>query len=66
MPLCVWKDQWHCVMRNKILGGIGIVWGGLIVLKWLLSSGAPRGSAAYQSGQSGAVVLGAMMLAAGL
>lgn len=53
-------------MRNKIFGGIGILWGGAIVLRWLISDTSAAGSSAYQSGQSGAVLFGAIMLAAGL
>ena len=52
-------------MRNKIFGGIGIFWGGAILLRWLIS-GNTAGSGAYQSGQSAAVIFGAVMLAAGL
>ncbi|NZA26828.1 hypothetical protein H0E84_10570 [Luteimonas sp. SJ-92] len=53
-------------MRNRIFGGIGIVWGGAILLNWLVSDPPASGSAAYQGGQSGAVVFGALMLVAGL
>ena len=52
-------------MRNKIFGAIGVLWGGGIVLNWFLSSPS-GGSEAYQAGQSGAVVFGALMFAAGL
>jgi len=53
-------------MRNKIFGGIGIVWGGLILLNWLISESPAGTSAAYQSGQSFAAILGAAMFVAGL
>ena len=53
-------------MRNKIFGGIGILWGGGLVFRWLFSSSPSTGSSAYQSGQSGAVVFGLIMLLAGL
>jgi hypothetical protein len=36
------------------------------VLRWLISDTSAAGSSAYQSGQSGAVLFGAIMLAAGL
>ena len=52
-------------MRNKTFGGIGIVWGGAILLNWLTAD-TPAGSAAYQGGHIAAVVFGAVMLAAGL
>lgn len=53
-------------MRNKIVGGIGIVWGGALLVRWLMVDAPVAGSAAYQSGQSGAVLIGTVMLAAGL
>jgi len=53
-------------MRNRIFGGIGILWGGALVLRWLTSGTPSGGSAAYQAGQSGAVIFGALMLLAGL
>ncbi|MGH8710499.1 MAG: LPXTG cell wall anchor domain-containing protein [Burkholderiales bacterium] len=53
-------------MRNKIFGGIGILWGGAIVIWWLVTEAPESGSAAYQSGQYAAVVFGVLMLLAGL
>jgi hypothetical protein len=53
-------------MKNKILGAIGILWGGAIVVRWFLTSTADSGNVAYQAGQGIAVVLGGLMLAAGL
>ena len=53
-------------MRNKIFGGIGILWGGAIVLRWLIVGTPSNGSEAYQAGHSGAVIFGALMLVAGL
>jgi hypothetical protein len=52
-------------MRNRIFGGIGILWGGAILLQRFIAD-SPQGSGAYQSGQSAAVVFGAAMLVAGL
>ena len=51
-------------MRNKIFGGIGVLWGGGIVLRWLMS-GSDGGSSAYQAGQSGAVIFGLLLLVVG-
>ena len=51
-------------MRNKILGGIGIIWGGLIVLNGLFGT-TVQGSEAYKSGQSAGFVFGAIMLIVG-
>ena len=48
-------------MKNKILSIIGIIWGGAIVLRWLLS-GTEEGSGAYQSGQTFAAVFGVIIL----
>ena len=53
-------------MRGKIFGGIGILWGGALVFRWLTSGLPSGGSSAYQAGQTGAVVFGALMLVAGL
>ena len=51
-------------MRNKIFGGIGIVWGGGILAMRLF--GEPSGgSEAYQSGQTGAAIFGLIMLVLG-
>ena len=53
-------------MRNKIFGGIGILWGGALVFRWLTAGTPSGGSSAYQAGQSGAVIFGALMLLVGL
>ena len=53
-------------IRNKIFGGIGIVWGGALLVRWLIADAPVGGSTAYQSGQSGAVLFGTAMLVAGL
>ena len=36
-------------MRNKVFGGIGILWGGALVAKWLASG--VTGAGAYAAGQ---------------
>jgi hypothetical protein len=51
-------------MRNRIMGGIGVVWGGGVVLYGLF--GTERGEGAYGAGQMAAVVFGACMFLAGL
>jgi hypothetical protein len=53
------------MMRNKIFGAIGAIWGALIILNWLFGT-RPDGNTAYQSGQSAAVIMGVIMLFAGL
>ena len=54
------------IMRVKIFGAIGIVWGGLIVASWLLADAPASGSAAYQSGQYDTIIPGSVMLLVGL
>ena len=49
-------------MRNKVFGGIGIVWGGALLARWLMADATAAGLAAYQSGQSGAVLFGLLTL----
>jgi hypothetical protein len=52
-------------MRNKIFGGIGIVWGGLILFFWLTAP-SRGGSSANQAGHSAGAVFGGLMLVVGL
>ena len=51
-------------MRNKIFGGIGVLWGGAIVVRWLMS-GSESGNSAYQAGQNSAVIFGLLLLVIG-
>ena len=51
-------------MRNRIMGGIGVVWGGAIVLYALFWQ--ERAGGAYGAGQIAGAVFGAVMLIAGL
>ena len=53
-------------MRNKIFGGIGVIWGGLIIANRVVNGGATGASEAYQSGQNSAVIFGAVMFIVGL
>lgn len=52
-------------MRDKIIGAIGILWGGGMLLRWLMT-GPPAGVGGYQGGQTAGALLGAVMLVAGL
>lgn len=52
-------------MRNKIFGGIGMLWGGAIVVRWFMV-GSGAGNSAYQSGQNSAVLFGALLFGAGV
>lgn len=51
-------------MRNKIFGGIGVLWGGGILVSAFLRGG-PEGSGAYAAGQTGGLVFGLLMLGVG-
>ena len=53
-------------MKNRIVGVIGVLWGGAIVGRWLLTDSSTMGSSAYQGGQSAAALFGVLMLMAGL
>lgn len=51
-------------MRNKIFGGIGILWGGAILANGLLGQ-TNQGSGAYQVGLTTALIFGGLMFAVG-
>jgi predicted transporter len=51
-------------MRNIILGAVGIVWGGLLLLRLLLVG--LQGSGAFYAGEVTAVIFGAVMFLAGI
>jgi LPXTG-motif cell wall-anchored protein len=59
-------------VRDKISGAIGVIWGGIIMFRWFTGgvSHAGMGSTAfrdgYESGQSVAVVFGAILFLAGV
>jgi LPXTG-motif cell wall-anchored protein len=57
-------------MRNKIFGGIGILFGGALLFRRFTSDAPSGGTSAYQAGyevgQSAAVIFGALMLLVGL
>lgn len=52
-------------MRNRISGGIGVVWGGAILGNHFLSGHGLDVSTAYSAGASAAVVFGAALLLVG-
>jgi hypothetical protein len=52
-------------MRNKIFGGIGMLWGGGILVYSLMSAAGSSGSAGYGSGGTGALFFGVLMAGAG-
>lgn len=51
-------------MRNKIVGGIGMLWGGAILANQILG-GPSDESEAYQVGQTVAMVFGGLMFVVG-
>jgi hypothetical protein len=51
-------------MRNVIFGGIGVLWGGAVVVYGLF--GAPRGEGEYLAGQVCGGIFGLVMFLAGL
>ncbi|HWZ63362.1 MAG TPA: hypothetical protein VNX02_10100 [Steroidobacteraceae bacterium] len=51
-------------MRNRILGAIGVIWGGAVLLNWYRGSGA-HGSGAYAAGYSTGVIFGALLFLVG-
>ncbi len=52
------------MMRNRIFGGIGVVWGGVILLSGLVPK-TTEASASYSSGQLVGYVVGGLMLVVG-
>lgn len=51
-------------MKNRILGAIGVLWGGGLVVSNFLNG--VQGEGAYASGQKTAVVFGGLMFCVGL
>ena len=51
-------------MRNRILGAIGVLWGGAMLLRAYLAGG-PVGSGAYRDGQITALVFAALLVLVG-
>lgn len=52
-------------MRNKVMGVIGILWGGAMTARWLMG-GVPKANGAYGAGVIVGQTMGVMMLVAGL
>ncbi len=51
-------------MRQRVLGGIGVLWGGGILLSRVLN-GPPQGNPDYVAGRNAALVFGALLLVVG-
>jgi hypothetical protein len=52
-------------MRNVIFGGLGVLWGAVIILFSFLKDNTPA-SGAYGAGQTAGTVLGVVMFGVGL
>ncbi|HEX8891512.1 MAG TPA: hypothetical protein VF779_20355 [Pyrinomonadaceae bacterium] len=53
-------------MYQRLLGIVGVLWGGGIFLSGLFSRGQARGSGAYAAGQSAGWIFGLLLLMAGI
>src|SRR6266581_1768301 len=54
------------IVRNRIFGGIGVFWGGGLLVSKLISGQWVSGSGAYASGQIGALVFSILLFGVGL
>ncbi len=52
-------------MRNRIIGGIGILWGAGMLISFLIRSGSGEGGA-YGAGQTMGLLFGVVMFGAGV
>jgi hypothetical protein len=53
-------------MRNRILGAVGVLWGGLILLGRLGAGRPVSGTGAYAGGQAIGLVFAVLLLVVGL
>jgi len=51
-------------VRNRIVGAIGVLWGGGMLVSAFLRGG-PAGSGAYAAGQTGALVFACLLVLVG-
>lgn len=52
--------------RNRLLGAIGVIWGGAIVAFAFVNRGGQTGDSAYDQGYSAGLIFGGLLLAVGL
>ena len=53
-------------MRNRIFGGIGVLWGGGLLVSKLISGQLVSGSGAYAGGQLAGLVFAILLFGVGL
>lgn len=53
-------------MRQRILGAIGVVWGGTLLALHLIRGARSPGAGAYAAGRAGALVFAALLFGVGL
>lgn len=53
-------------MRNKVFGGLGMLWGGAIVVRWFLTDAQSMASGSYGAGQWFGVLFASGMFVVGL
>ncbi len=52
--------------RNRIFGGIGVVWGGLLIVRAFATGFEVTGSEGYAAGQTAGIILGFLLFVVGL
>lgn len=52
-------------IKNRVLGAVGVIWGGAVLIHGLMKGGS-EGEGAYAQAQGGALVFGGLMVAVGL
>jgi hypothetical protein len=53
-------------MKNRIVGAIGILWGGSAIVRWYLGQIPDSGGADLQEGYHGAIVFGVLLFVGGI
>jgi hypothetical protein len=65
LTLKFWRITRESGRKNRVLGVVGVIWGGAILI-YAVVKGAPEGGGAYAQGQGAGLVLGGLMFAVGL
>jgi hypothetical protein len=53
-------------MRNRILGAVGVLWGGGLLLFQLLGGGQTQAKGGYGTGQTAGLIFGGLLLVTGM